>query len=615
MCLQGIYVCIFANSQRFNWAARKLHKRLEQLGAKEVYPRGEADEQHEEGSVEDDFTFTSLPKKKKKKELTFYSIDGTFLPWFIDLRKYLLASYPLPDGVTPIPQEVLLPPKFTLKIIETPSEQDQQDTSILADQEIPARRLQSSVDPTMLYTPPPEPNEPAVGRQLKDHLENEVDPVDLKLPSRISLPIPDAFRIKLIENKRVTPTDHWQDVRLLTFHMEAENEYEPGDVITIFPKNFYDDVQQLIDLMKWNDVADKPLKFEVMAPGFLLDPLFATLPTGLYPLKNSTLRHLLTHNLDITAIPKPYFFQYISYYTEDLTHKERLLEFGNSTYRDEYYDYATRPRRSILEVLADFPSVKLPFNDIASVFPVIRGRQFSICSGGLGRQVDRPTNQNRKDADQLVKVQLLVAIVKYKTVLRRIRQGLCSRYIASLQPEMILNVKMGGTGSFYKVPFRSPESPVIMVAAGTGIAPCRSLIWERAGLMSHRSLRNEELPVGPNILIYGGRNKGADFFFKEEWASAALRTEVLTAFSRDQKEKFYVQDVIRREGKKLVESVMNHGVLYVCGSSGNMPKAVREAFVRALIEFGGPGVERNREEAEKLLGDMEKAGHYVQETW
>ncbi|RAL58837.1 hypothetical protein DID88_009147 [Monilinia fructigena] len=82
---------------KFNFAARKLHKRLEQLGGNEIYPRGEGDEQHEEG------------------------IDGTFLSWYIDLRKKLLESYPLPDGLEQIPDGVLLPPTYWLEIKDEPS--------------------------------------------------------------------------------------------------------------------------------------------------------------------------------------------------------------------------------------------------------------------------------------------------------------------------------------------------------------------------------------------------------------------------------------------------------------------------------------------------------------
>ena len=469
----------------------------------------------------------------------------------------------------------------------------------------------------MKYIPPPVEREAALCPQLNDHLEDEVDPVDSSLPPRDWIPIADAFRVRFVENKRVTPEDHWQDVRLLTIHMEKENQYEPGDTITIFPKNFPEDVQALIDLMGWEDAADKPLRFEAASPDFFADPHLVTLPAGVFPLQNSTLRQLLTHNLDITAIPKPFFFQHISHFTEDLAHKERLLEFSNTAFRDEYYDYATRPRRSMLEVLADFPTVKLPFKDVPSLFPAIRGREFSICSGGLGSQVPRPPHIPKSEPDHLHKVQLLVAIVKYKTVLRKIRQGLCSRYIASLRPDTILNVKLNSNLGFYNIPSMNPELPVVMVAGGTGVAPCRSLVWERAKLMIEKSPRDNRDPVGENVLIYGGRNKDKDFFFKEEWASTVFRTQVLTAFSRDQRQKVYVQDVVRREGAKLVKLIVEQKALvYVCGSSGNMPKAVREALLDAIVEHGDvPDQKAPRDYAEAYLGDMEKRGYYIQETW
>ena len=470
---------------------------------------------------------------------------------------------------------------------------------------------------TMLFSPPPAVDEPMPCPQLKEYLGNGVDPIDSKLPSPDWIPVPDAFRVRLMENKRVTPEDHWQDVRLLTLYMEAENEYGPGDTITIFPKNFPEDVQSLIDLMDWNGVADKPLRFEVTPPDLFADPLLVTLPNGLYPLKDSTLRQLLTHNLDITAIPKPFFFQYISHFTSDPMHKERLQEFGDSAFRDEFYDYATRPRRSILEVLVDFPSVKLPYQDVGCAFPFIRGRQFSICSGGLGKQVGWPTTLAKTEPDHLVKVQILVAIVKYKTVLRKIRQGLCSRYIASLKPDSVLNVKMDSNYDFYKAAERSPHCPIIMVAAGTGVAPCRSLIWDRSSVVAMRALRDDSPPVGENVLIYGSRNKDKDFFFKDEWNSPALHTQVFTAFSRDQREKIYVQDVIRRESKKLLDLIMDGAIIYVCGSSGNMPKAVRESFLDAIMMHGidSRGAPATREYAEKLLERLEKLGYYVQETW
>jgi sulfite reductase alpha subunit-like flavoprotein len=90
--------------------------------------------------------------------------------------------------------------------------------------------------------------------------------------------------------------------------------------------------------------------------------------------------------------------------------------------------------------------------------------------------------------------------------------------------------------------------------------------------------------------------------------------EVFTAFSRDQEKKIYVQDIIRREGKLIEELVRSqHAVVYVCGSSGNMPKAVKAAIIDVCTEHNPS--KRTKEEIEKIFGRLEKDGLYIQETW
>jgi sulfite reductase alpha subunit-like flavoprotein len=433
---------------------------------------------------------------------------------------------------------------------------------------------------------------------------------DMTLPPHDVVEHPGSFGVRVMENKRVTPENHWQDVRLITFSMGSEKQYLPGDVLTIFPKNFPAEVQTLIDLMDWNDVADLPLQFN------LRDCSFSEL-TGFYPLSHSTLRQLLTHNLDINAIPRRYFFEQIAGWSTDETHKERLLEFANPAYTDEYFDYTTRPRRSILEVLADFSSVKIPFSDAGTLFPVIRGRQYSICSGGA---------KKLHSVEGMQKVQLLAAVVKYKTVLHRVRQGLCSRYLASLKEDTVLNVTLIHKKSFYSplaprllVP-ETHRTPLILIAAGTGVAPLRSLLWERASSYSEAN----SIGIADATLVYGGRNALADFFFHDEWRDPKLKLQVFTAFSRDQKEKIYIQDVIRQQGKVLADMIKAKALIYVCGSSGNMPKGVRAALVdvvaKYLVNIGEEDVSEEdsakiKAEAEDILKNMENTALYIQETW
>jgi hypothetical protein len=80
----------------------------------------------------------------------------------------------------------------------------------------------------------------------------------------------------------------------------------------------------------------------------------------------------------------------------------------------------------------------------------------------------------------MINLELVVAIVKYKTIMHKPRHGLCSRYLASLEEGTIIKVNLESNDKFYSYARENPDLPIIMIAPGTGVAPCRALIWERA---------------------------------------------------------------------------------------------------------------------------------------
>jgi sulfite reductase alpha subunit-like flavoprotein len=125
----------------------------------------------------------------------------------------------------------------------------------------------------------------------------------------------------------------------------------------------------------------------------------------------------------------------------------------------------------------------------------------------------------------------LIAIVKYKTVIKRIREGVCTRYISSLGSgtQITVTIQKGGLG----VTSKDVERPVVMIGPGTGIAPMRSLIYQRQMWRQELGMKQAE----KDLLFFGCRNEGADYFFKEEWRELVERgepLEVWAAFSRDQ---------------------------------------------------------------------------------
>ncbi|KAL4801021.1 hypothetical protein BDV19DRAFT_375599 [Aspergillus venezuelensis] len=519
---------------KFNWAARKLYKRLLQLGAEEIYPGGEADHQHPEG----------------------YN--------------------PLPEGQEPIPDDVQLPPKWVLQL------QDQ------------------NAAPTVEAAVPPTVDEETLSKDFPDsyRLDHDIRPLH------------DSFTATLTQNKRVTPQTHFQDVRHLTLTVSEPLSYSPGDVIAITPKNTDEDVQSLIDMMGWQEQADSLVSLVPRDNNTTHNSEDQPTPPihNLFSHPNLTLRSLLTNYLDIRAIPRRSFFSSIAHYTTYEMHKERLLEFTNPEFLDEFWDYTTRPRRSILEILHEFDTVKIPWQHATTAFPILRGRQFSITSGGELKRT--PSGGARFD--------LLIAIVKYRTVIKKIREGVCTKYISNLRPGSTIRVQLqrGGLNSSVA----QLVGPTLLIGPGTGVAPLRSMLWEKAALVKSYREENPGInpPIEPTILLYGGRNRESDFFFEEEYntLSDLIKLRVLTAFSRDQKNKVYVQDVISQHSATVFNLLHDKGgAVFVCGSSGRMPQAVREALTEVFQ--GGNDVDNigfTRREAEDYLVGMEKTGRYKQET-
>lgn len=549
-----------------------------------------------------------------------------------------MENYPLPQGVEAISDDQFLEPKFVLEVDDVATADVTTTNASLASDNVHvpvAAETAGVLEPALTAATGAasesdelEPASVAPVSSLIDsqaenlkslHLSPDAEDTERDVPPSLLLPIPDSRTLTLSSATRLTPENHWQDVRQLTLTYHGHLPYNPGDVLTIYPKNFPSDVSKLICDQGWDSIADRPLhilpNFGKASPTMPGDndgtesqpPVDPTIPQPL------TLRNLLLHTLDISKIPSRYFLELCALFSSDADHKERLLEFSNPAFSDEYYDYCTRPRRSILEVLGDFYSVKFPWRYVLSILPRLRGRQFSIASGGsLKYQVN---DKGEKETH----IDLLIALVKYRTVLRKIREGVCSRYISALPLDTQLQVTIQkASWDVTKNDYAMLRRPLLCVGPGTGVAPIRALFHERAFILGMKN--GEEVGRKKAVLIYGGRNKCADYFYGNEWAH--LDVQCLAAWSRDQREKVYVQDMIRQQADLIwlcigpEDSISasgqkgGGGTFFICGNSGKMPVAVRAAIVDALSAGG-----MEKDGADLHLRAMEKSMKYLQETW
>nr|OQO32197.1 hypothetical protein B0A51_00566 [Rachicladosporium sp. CCFEE 5018] len=550
---------------RYNVAHRMLCGRLAQLGASLFCDRGEGNEQHPEGH------------------------SAGFREWLVPLKDAVLSAFPLPESLEPLADDDFIQPKWMLA-----------GRAIIEDQ-----------------SPPISAEANGSGHHLKETVENDVDhdhsagPDEKEAgPSKCLFPVSNSYSASIDSNKRVTFETHFQDVRLLDLRLDREYKYGPGAVAVLYPKNFPTDVNDFIDLMQWQSCADHPL--DVVATGEIAGQVGSPSPLRHLDLADTTctIRWLLENVLDIMSIPRRSFFANLAYFagtgTEDEVYqRDRLLELANPELIDELWDYTTRPKRTILEVMMDFTTINIPWQYVLSVLPIMRGRQFSIASGG----------EYAHDGAGRTRVQLLVAIadppspiIKYRR-----RYGVCTRYITTLQAGQQINIGM--QQGYLDVKPTELEVPVIMIGPGTGLAPMRSMIHQRRAWAEELDLKPAGSRLTGDLLFFGCRSSDADDFFRDEWESL-VRDEglqVYTAYSRDKTQpKQYVQDLLRANSVQVYRTLVElNGKVYLSGSSGAMPKGVREALLD-VVETEGT---MTRTDAEAYLDGMEKQGRYKQETW
>ncbi|XP_074640456.1 NADPH-dependent diflavin oxidoreductase 1-like [Tubulanus polymorphus] len=482
--------------QKFNVIAKKLHKRLLQLGATALCLPALGDDQHDLGP------------------------DAAIDPWLKQFWNEALELYPIPDGKQVISDQILPLPRYEI-IYETNNQNN-----------IDIRRDNSQVQ-----------------------------------------------YLQLLSNDRVTAIDHFQDVRLIRFN-NTNLKYEPGDVLMIHPNNSLQSVENFLKLFALDPDALFLLKQN--------DPDFS-IPASLP--QPCTMRYLVESYLDINSIPRRYFFELLAFFTDSELEEEKLREFASTEGQQELYDYCNRMKRTTLEVLDDFPcAVKnLKIDYLFDLIPALQPRAFSIASAIQANEAE---------------IQLLMAVVRYKTKLVKPRTGVCSTWLSELQPKNNLKIYVPVWMKTGTIHFPTdPLTPVIMVGPGTGLAPFRSFIQKRTSQ-----------GYGGMMLFFGCRNENKDYYCKEEWLDPTARglLQVFTAFSRDQEDKIYVQHLIKIHADLVWNWIHEKRAwFFIAGNANQMPDNVKDALKTVIMDKGN----LEELEAQKYIENLEKTKRFQVEAW
>ncbi|WP_318504046.1 sulfite reductase subunit alpha [Bacillus sp. T3] len=368
------------------------------------------------------------------------------------------------------------------------------------------------------------------------------------------------FHAKVLKNVKLNGAGSIKETIHIEFSLEGSGlSYVPGDALGIIPANDPELVASLMKEMNWNP----ELEVEINKQG-------ETLPVS----------EALTTYFEITLLSKKILQQ-----AAELTDNEELQKLLLVENAGQLKEYCSG--RDLLDMVQDFGPWKGSAQDFVSMLRKMTPRLYSIASSISAHPGE---------------VHLTIGAVRY-TAHGRLRKGVCSVLIAE-------RIQAGDTLPVFIQPnkhFHLPESvdsDIIMVGPGTGIAPFRSFIEERAVTKA----------TGRTWLFFGDQHAASDFLYQseiEQYQKDGVITKLETAWSRDTDQKVYVQHKILENSKEVFNWLENGGYFYICGDKDRMAKDVHNTLIEVIAKEGS----MSQEEAEAYLNDLKKQGRYQRDVY
>jgi len=313
----------------------------------------------------------------------------------------------------------------------------------------------------------------------------------------------------------------------------------------------------------------------------------------------TTYRTALAHYVEITALPRTHIIKELAKYTSEPSERDKLELMCSTSPEGKalYQSWVVDGVRHLGHILTDLPSCKPPIDHVLELLPRLQPRFYSIASSGKVH----PTS-----------IHICGVVVEYKIPDGRTNLGVATTWLKEklpvgegedrLGPKVPVYVRR----STFRLPNR-PQTPVIMIGPGTGLAPFRGFIQERAWQ------KEQGKPVGPTLLFFGCRNRAQDYIYQEEleaWQEDGLLT-LHVAFSRDQAEKRYVTHCLREQGEEVWKLLDQGAHLYVCGDAKMMAKDVRNIVGELCRDHGG----LSEGQAEEFVKKLESQKRYSADVW
>ncbi|EDT2968445.1 NADPH-dependent assimilatory sulfite reductase flavoprotein subunit [Salmonella enterica subsp. enterica] len=356
-------------------------------------------------------------------------------------------------------------------------------------------------------------------------------------------------------NQKITGRNSEKDVRHIEIDLgDSGLRYQPGDALGVWYQNDPALVKELVELL-WLK-GDEPVTVDGKA-----------LP----------LAEALEWHFELTVNTANIVENYAT-----LTRSEPLLPLVGDKAQLQHYA-ATTP---IVDMVR-FSPAQLDAQALIDLLRPLTPRLYSIASA---------------QAEVESEVHITVGVVRYD-IEGRARAGGASSFLADrVEEEGEVRVFIEHNDNF-RLP-ANPQTPVIMIGPGTGIAPFRAFMQQRAA----------DGAEGKNWLFFGNPHFTEDFLYQVEWqryVKEGLLSRIDLAWSRDQKEKIYVQDKLREQGAELWRWINDGAHIYVCGDARRMAADVEKALLEVIAEFGGMDLES----ADEYLSELRVERRYQRDVY
>lgn len=381
----------------------------------------------------------------------------------------------------------------------------------------------------------------------------------------------EVSRLSVLTNARLTPKDYDRNI----FHIEMKvqgtplADYDAGDCLGIYPENSQDKVSDFIAGMGFD--ATELLE---------MDSFFTGTEDGTYVM---SVQQMCTEYLDLFAAPTRGFYLALSKFAKDWVEKETLAEL---TLPRKSADFEAREALAVTHAstILEFPSLKLVPMNLLDLVPLTKPRLYSIASSRHAHPGE---------------VHLLVGTHTWDNSKGIECTGLSSGFLEKLSTKVVASLVRSPV---LKLP-KNPAAPVIMAGMGTGMAPFRGFIEERA------TMKKEGQKIGPMRLYFGARQKKNEFLYQKELEGYAKQgfLTLRCAWSRDQAHKIYVQMLIAQDGEEIWNALCPKagGSFYICGPIAPVPD-IKKAITKIFEDHGSSAA---------YLDELEATGRFAMEVY